>query len=183
MQNARGSPDLDTVVAHCCFSDKVVAQRNNLATVRFGFVVWVVWAFRCFFAVWAVAFLFLLIGRAREGSRSFMLFGPGGPRVEGLFTVLLLVWVQCLCFCCLGGRACLFFLLFGQGVGGRGLVLARFCFCCCLGGCAFFVAVWAGGAFSFSLFGRGTGVHSLTSLPGLVLTTENTTTRKNTGSI
>ena len=59
-----------------------------------------------------------------------------------------------------------FFLLFGRG--------ACFCFCC-LGGwrvsffavwagtCSFF-AVWAGGVF-FLLFGRGTGVHSLTDLP------------------
>ena len=34
------------------------------------------------------------------------------------------------------------------------------------GACHFFFAVWAGACF-FLLFGRGTGVHSLTGLPGL----------------
>ena len=57
--------------------------------------------------------------------------------------------VACSCFCCLGGCAFFFFPLFG-----RGRVL--------------FFAVWAGGVFFFfflNMFGRGTGVHSLTRLP------------------
>ena len=81
-------------------------------------------------------------------------------------------------FCCLGGGACLFFLLFGRGSCffcclGSGRVLF---FCCLGGGRVFFFgclgggrvlvfAVWAGCVF-FLLFGRGTGVHSLTGLPG-----------------
>ena len=93
----------------------------------------------------------------------------------------------CCCFCCLGGWACYlfcclgvesvlfvavwaggvcFFLLFGPGA----------CFFCCLGG---------GRVFSL-LFGRGTGVHSLTVLPGLSSsdpTTKKTKQQnKNTGS-
>ena len=38
----------------------------------------------------------------------------------------------------------------------------------------FFFAVWAGGVFFFLLFGRGTGVHSLTRLPGSSLSDPTT---------
>ena len=44
---------------------------------------------------------------------------------------------------------------------------------CCLGGVRVYVfAVWAGGVLLF-LFGRGTGVHSLTGLPGSALKENN----------
>ena len=144
----------------------------------------------CCFAVWARArFIFFLCGRGR-GARpnsnnkktrpqncilskkhppaQTALFGPGAY------------------FCCLGGWACVFCLLFGR-VGGF------FVFPAWAG--AVFFAVWAGrfffllfgrwlflfllfgrvcvfvfccmsGCVCFLLFGRGTGVHSLTGLPG-----------------
>ena len=60
--------------------------------------------------------------------------------------------------------ACLFFLLFGR----------RACS---------FLAVWVGGVIFFLLFGRGTGVHSLTGLPGSSLsdpTTKKTKQQKKT---
>ena len=110
-------------------------------------------------------------------------------------------------FCCLGrcvfyfllfGRfvVCLcFFLLFGRGGrgGGRGVCFflavwagACFHFCCLGGGRVYVFAVWAGGVFLFLLSGRGTGVHSLTGLPGSSLsdpTTKKTNQQKNnTGS-
>ena len=81
-------------------------------------------------------------------------------------------------FCCLGGvggeRVCFFCLLFGRVrvfllFGGSG------------GWLRFFFAVWAGWIFFF-LFGRGTGVHSLTGLPGSSLsdpTTKKTKQQKN----
>ena len=84
-------------------------------------------------------------------------------------------------FCCLGGgrvsffavwaEAC-FFLLFGRG--------SCFCFCCLGGVCGLFCF------FFVLLFGRGTGVHSLTGLPGSSSsdpTTKKTKQqKKNTGS-
>ena len=87
--------------------------------------------------------------------------------------------------CCLGGW--LFFLLFGRGVRvffllfGRGRVL----FLLFGRGRVLFFAVWAGGVFFFLLFGRGTGVHSLTRLPGSSLsdpTKETEQQKKKTGS-
>ena len=76
-------------------------------------------------------------------------------------------------FCCLGGGRVLFccvgggrdlFLVFGRGRVnflrfGRG---ACFCFCC------------LGGGRVFLLFGRRTGVHSLTGLPGSSLSDPTT---------
>ena len=86
----------------------------------------------------------------------------------GLFIFLLFGRWACFCFCCLG--ECVFFL-----------------FCCCLGGVRFYVfAVWVGGF--FWLFGRGTGVHSLTGLPGssssdsTTKKTKQQKKKKNTGS-
>ena len=70
-----------------------------------------------------------------------------------MFFFLLFGRGVCSFFCCLGGGV-FFFLLFG-----RGRVL--------------FFAVWAGGVF-FLLFGRGTGVHSLTRLPGSSLSDPTT---------
>ena len=93
---------------------------------------------------------------------------------------------MCLFFLLFGRGAFFFFLLFGRGacffffflLFGRGRVL--------------FFAVWAGacffllfgpGACFFLLFGRGTGVHSLTRLPGSSLsdsTTKETEQQKKT---
>ena len=61
-------------------------------------------------------------------------------------------------FCCLGGWACLCFCC----LGGGGVVM----FCCLGGGRVFFFPFWAGSCVLFLLCGRGTGVHSLTGLPG-----------------
>ena len=59
-------------------------------------------------------------------------------------------------------------------------------FFCCLGGDVFFFLLFGPGAFFFLLFGRGTGVHSLTRLPGSSLndptTKETEQQKKNTGS-
>ena len=88
----------------------------------------------------------------------FLLFGPGG--VFFFFAVWAVVGF--------------FFLLFGPG--------GVFFFFCCLGGGLFFFVVWAGVVF-FLLFGRGTGVHSLTGLPGSSLsdpTTKKTKQQKKT---
>ena len=114
-----------------------------------------------FFAVWA------------EGVFYFLLFGRGvnGGNVGG------------------GERGRVFFWLFGRAA----------CFvCCCLGGGVFYVlrfAVWAGGVFYCLPFGwgrvcffavwAGTGVHSLTDLPGRALrglTTKKTQQQKKMGS-
>ena len=103
----------------------------------------------------------------------------------------------CFCFCCLGGWVCsffavwaggVFFLLFGRGacsfflLFGQGRVL----FLLFGRGRVLFFAVWAGDVFCFFfcfLFGRGTGVHSLTRLPGSSLsdpTTKETEQQKKT---
>ena len=83
--------------------------------------------------------------------RVFLLFGRMGVFVFVLFgrgvVVFFAVWA---------GGVFFFFLLFGRGLVlfllfGRGRVL--------------FFAVWAGCVLFFLLFGRGTGVHSLTRLP------------------
>ena len=82
-------------------------------------------------------------------------------------------------FCCLGGgRVC--FLLFGPGGA-----CYFFCFLA-VGSCLFFLLFGPGACYSFCclggrrvfclLFGRGTGVHSLTGLPGL--SSSDPTTKK-----
>ena len=92
---------------------------------------------------------------------------------------------MCSFFCCLGVWAggvffffavwaggVFFFLLFGRGACS---------FFCCLGGGVFFFLLFGPGAFFFLLFGRGTGVHSLTRLPGSSLrdpTTKETEQQK-----
>ena len=56
-------------------------------------------------------------------------------------------------------------------------------FFCCLGGGVFFFLLSGPGACFFLLFGRGTGVHSLTRLPGSSLsdpTTKETEQQKKT---
>ena len=69
-----------------------------------------------------------------------------------------------------------FFLLFGRG---------RVFFAVWAGACSFFCCLGRGRVF-FLLFGRGTGVHSLTRLPGSSLsdptTKETEQQKKNTGS-
>ena len=76
-------------------------------------------------------------------------------------------------FCCLGGGRVLFF-----------AVWAGAFFFCCLGGGVFFFLLFGPGACFFLLFGRGTGVHSLTRLPGSSLsdpTTKETEQQKKNG--
>ena len=114
-------------------------------------------------------FVFCCLGRGAcsffcclGGWRVFvLLFGPG---VVFFFAV----WA---------GGVFFFFLLFGPG-GVFFLLWAEACF---------FFAVWAGGVFFLLLFGRVTGVHSLTGLPGSSLrdpTTKKTKQqKKNTGSL
>ena len=76
------------------------------------------------------------------------MFGPGG-----VFLFLLFGRGACF-FCCLDGGVFIFGLLFVWGGGGACLFFL-FCFCC-LGIFVCFVL----------LFGRGTGIHSLTGLHG-----------------
>ena len=105
------------------------------------------------------------------------------------FFFLLFGRVGVFVFCCLGGGR-VFFCCLG---GGRVLFFAVWAGACSFfavwaGACSFF-AVWAGGVFFFVffLFGRGTGVHSLTHLPGSSLsdptTKETEQQTKNTGSL
>ena len=93
---------------------------------------------------------------------------------------------MCVFFCCLGGGRVYFFAVWAGGVF----------FFCCLGGGVFFFCCLGGGMFLFCclgrgrvfflLFARGTGVHSLTRLPGSSLsdptTKETEQQKKNTGS-
>ena len=78
--------------------------------------------------------------------------------------VFFAVWAGGVCFLLFGRGACFFFAVWAGRVlfllFGRGRVL--------------FFAVWAGGVFCFLLFGRGTGVHSLTRLPGSSLSDPTT---------
>ena len=80
-------------------------------------------------------------------------------------------------FSCLGGWACSLLCCLDGGRVFFAVCAGGVFFVCCLGGGVFFFAVWAGGVLIFFaawpggvgfflLFGRGTGVHSLTSLPG-----------------
>ena len=96
----------------------------------------------------------------------FLLFGRVGMFIfcclGGMRVYFFAVWAGgVLFFCCLGGVVLIDFFCLGGGV---------FFFCCLGGGegggvvgACFFSAVWA---LFFLLFGRGTGVHSLTGLPG-----------------
>ena len=86
-------------------------------------------------------------------------------------------------FCCLGGGRVVFFAVWAEGVFhfclfGRPRVL-----CCCLhGGRVLFCAVWAEACLFFAVW-AGTGVHSLTGLPGWALkglTTKKTKQQKTT---
>ena len=117
-------------------------------------------------------------------SLTFLQFERGGGVfcfavwAGGVF-VFFAVWaVGVFLFCCLGG-ACYSFCC----LGGVRVVF------CCLAGCRVFFCCLGGWRFLFFflLFGRGTGVHSLTGLPGLSVrdpTTKKTKQQKkqNTGS-
>ena len=90
-------------------------------------------------------------------------------------------------FLLFGRGACFFFAVWAGGVFlfllfGRGRVL----FFAAWAGGVFFFLLFGPGAFFFLLFGRGTGVHSLTRLPGSSLsdptTKETEQQKKNTGS-
>ena len=102
----------------------------------------------------------------------FLLFGPGGR------VLFFAVWAGVVFFFAVWAGGVFFFAVWA---GGRVLffaVWAEACsFFCCLGRERFF----------FLLFGRGTGVHSLTGLPGSSLsdpTTKKTKQqKKNTGSM
>ena len=137
-------------------------------------VFFVVWAFRWFsfllfergrvhfFAVWA---------RARAPPKQQKQKNTPPPKQQKINTTPPLPSM---------GRVYVF-AVWGEGGGGGGFVVFLLfgrvsCFLfCCLGG-GFFFAVWAGvrvyfvccfgGGLVFLLFGRGTGVHSLTGLPG-----------------
>ena len=94
------------------------------------------------------------------------------------------VWAGGRVFVLLLGRVALFWTVWAGSVIFVFAVWARACslFCCLGGGRVFFFAVWVRGVcvvllvgrvsffffffFFFSLFGRGTGVHPLTGLPG-----------------
>ena len=74
----------------------------------------------------------------------------------GVF-ILLAVRAGGMIFLLFGRGACSFFAVWAGGV---------FLFFAVWAGCVFFLAVWAGCVFFSLLFERGTGVHSLTGLPG-----------------
>ena len=132
----------------------------------------------CFFAVWAGACFFFAVwagARAPPNQqkktrlRAQTAKKQTRPRPFRACFLLLFGRVTCAFF---------FFLLFGRGCGGGGGGGRSFFFFLLFGRCAcFFFVVWAGvaclcfcclagGRFCFLLFGRGTGVHSLTGLPG-----------------
>ena len=121
----------------------------------------------------------LLFGRPGEGARLLCCLGGGERRVYvvlmfgrgrggGCRVFVFAVWAW-------GGRGRVYdFAVWGEG--GR-------CFCC-FGGGAFFWLFGRETLFVFLLLGRGTGVHSLTGLPGLALMDYSTKQQKqNTGSI
>ena len=150
-----------------------------------------------FFAVWAGACFFFAVWAGAQAPLKQQKKNTPPPKQQkkntppplpSVFCFFFAVWAGvcvcvCLFFCCLGGGRVFFcclgggrvlFLLFGWGrvlflLFGRGRLL--------------FCAVWAGGVFVFLLFGRGTGVHSLTRLPGSSLsdpTTKETEQQKKT---
>ena len=100
----------------------------------------------------------------KEGVFLFAVWA-GGEEGAGIFYFLLFGLGACFICCCLGGRV-FHFLLFGRGA----------CFSLPFGrGRVCFFAVWA-----------GTGVHSLTGLPGWAskgLTTKRPNSKSNTGSV
>ena len=137
-----------------------------------------------FFAAWAGACFFFLFGQEPRPRPNSKKKKKTRPRPFRACFFLLFEWVVCSFFCCLGGGrvfvftvwagGVFFFLLFGRGrvlflLFGRG----RF----------FFLLFGPGACFFFLLFGRGTGVHSLTRLPGSSLsdpTTKETEQQKKT---
>ena len=125
-----------------------------------------------FFAVWAGAFFFAVGAGAQAPPKQEKKTRPRPFRAWFLFAVwaagcvYFFCWRRTCFFCCLGGwRFCFFF-----------AVWAGACFFCCLGRGRVFLLV-----------GRGTGIHSLTRLPGSSRsdpTTKATERQKqNTGSL
>ena len=104
---------------------------------------------------------FLLFGRVGV----FVFFCCLGRRRVFFFAV----WAGCVFFL-LFGRGRVLFLLFGRGACSFFLLFGR--------GACFLFAVWAGGVFFFLLFGQGTGVHSLSGLPGSSSSDPTTTKTK-----
>ena len=161
-----------------------------------------------FFAVWAGACFFCCLGRGAGPAQTakkntpppkqqkhkhapapserffcFLLFG----RV-GVFVFLLFGRLACFC-CCLGGGRVFFFaawamsfFFFAVWAGGVFIFFAVWCVRVCVCVC---VCVWVCVCVCFLLFGRGTGVHSLTGLPGSSssdLQQERPNSKKKTGS-
>ena len=131
---------------------------------QYGKSVYVVVVWSCLlFGLFACCFLMF-------GPERVLIFavwaGGGGRGVRGwmpFFFFCFAVWAGdvfvfwCFLFCCLGGGA--FFC----------------CFFCCLGSgivFLFFFFLFGRVAFVFLLVGRGTGVHSLTGLPGCLQVTQ-----------
>ena len=109
-----------------------------------------------FFAVWARAWAPPKQQKTTRPHPNSKNINTPPPFRASLFLV---VWAGgCVYFfCCLGGGRVFF------AVWGWAFIFLLFGRWAC-----FFLAVWAGGVFFFFflLFGRGTGVHSLTGLPG-----------------
>ena len=145
-------------------------------------VFFVVWTFRLsFFLLFGLGrVLFFAVWAGAQAPAQTAKKKKKHPPLSSVFCFA--VWAGCFFFfCCLGGGGGGRGGEEGGGGGGGGVF-----FFCCLGGVVFFFAVWAGGVIFFLLFGRGTGVHSLTGLPGSSLsdpTTKKTKQqKKNTGS-
>ena len=146
--------------------------------------------FRCyFFCCLGRGVFFCCLGGVRAPPKQQK---KNAPPLPSMLVFLLFGRVGVSFFLLFGRGACFFFLLFGPGacvffvfaVWAGGVVV----FFCCLGrGRVIVFAVWAGGRAFFLLFGRGTGVHSLTGLPGLSssdpTTKKDQTAKKNTGSM
>ena len=91
-----------------------------------------------------------------------------------VFFVFLFGRVGVFIFCCLGGGRVLFFAVWAGGMFLFCCLGGGVFFVCCLGGGMFLFLLFGPGACFFLLFGRGTGVHSLTRLPGSSLSDPTT---------
>ena len=142
------------------------------------FVVWAFWLlFFLLFGRWRVLCFAVWAGERALPKQQKNKHAPAPS--ERVFFVAVGAVCVCVCVCvCVGVCVCVcLFLLFGRRMlffccclGGGGLIF----FCCLGGGRVLFFAVWVGGVIFFLLFGRGTGVHSLTGLPGSSLSDPTT---------